>query len=75
MKHAAFPTAGATPVTAVPFGDKPKSLFASLLDALHDSRRIQARRVIAQYRDLISHGDQRTAFPPTNLENRDHVDQ
>jgi hypothetical protein len=75
LKHASFPATGATPVTTIPLGHKPKSLFASLFDALHQSRRIQARRVLAQYRDLISHGDQRSAIPQTNLENRDHVDQ
>ena len=75
MKHASFPAAGTTAVTVIPLGDKPKSLFASLLDALHHSRRIQAQCVLRQYRHLMSHGDQRRAIPQTNLENRDHVDQ
>jgi len=75
LKHASFPAAGITPVTAIPLGNKPKSFFASLLGALHDSRRLQARRVLRQYHHLISHGDQRSALPQSNLENRDHVDQ
>jgi hypothetical protein len=59
-------------------GNKPKSVFASLLapllGALHHSRRLQARRVLRQYHDLI-HGDRRGASPQTNLEKGDHVDQ
>ncbi len=34
--------------------DTGKGLFTSLLDALHDSRRLQAARVIHQYRHLIA---------------------
>ena len=31
-----------------------KSLFARLLEALHHSRRLQAQRVLGQYRHLIA---------------------
>jgi hypothetical protein len=31
-----------------------KSLFSRLLDALHHSRRLQAQRVLGQYRHLIA---------------------
>jgi hypothetical protein len=33
-----------------------KGYFARLLDALHQSRRLQAARVISQYRHLIAEG-------------------
>jgi hypothetical protein len=71
LKHASFPAAGASPVTTLHSGT---GLFASILGALHHTRRIQSRRVLRQYRHLMSHGDQRTAFPQL-LENREYADQ
>jgi hypothetical protein len=71
---------GVRPARTVSFGGKRKSLFASffasLIAALHHSRRVQARRTLRQYRHLIDHGDQRTACNlQPNLSERDHVDQ
>jgi hypothetical protein len=62
-----------TPATAIP--RKPKGFFASILAALHHSRRMQSLRVLREYRHLISEGDQRTAPSQPNLEHRENVDQ
>jgi hypothetical protein len=71
MTYASLPSAGLRPARTISFGGKPKSLLASFLAALHHSRRIQSRRVLRQYRHLIDHGDQRTAFDPqSNPEDR-----
>jgi hypothetical protein len=55
MRHASFSTSIASSTPAI-FQNEPtrKSLFASLLEALHHSRRLQAQRVLEQYRDLIA---------------------
>ena len=77
MTQASYPADGietARPVISIR-PSRRMSLFALVLDALHHSRRIQSRRVLQQYRHLISHGDQRTALAQPNLEDRDHVDQ
>ncbi|WP_426439485.1 hypothetical protein [Bradyrhizobium genosp. P] len=69
MKHIAFPAAGVTPVSIIPFGKRRRGLFASILGALHYTRRIQARRVLKQYQHLIDRAEQRRI----ELEGRDHV--
>jgi hypothetical protein len=77
MTHASYSADGiesARPVISIR-PSRRKSIFAFILDALHHSRRIQSRRVLRQYRHLISHGDQRTALTQPNLEDRDHVNQ
>jgi hypothetical protein len=59
------------PARTASFGGKLKSILASFLAALHHSRRIQARRVLRQYRHLIDQSDQRIAFDPqSSLEDR-----
>ncbi len=77
MTHASYPAGGIeTAQPAISIRPSRRSgIFAFVLDALHHSRRIQSRRVLQQYRHLISHGDQRTALTQPNLEDRDHVDQ
>jgi hypothetical protein len=53
-----------------------RSIFASLLDALRHSRRIQARRFLHQHRHLISSYERRRAFDPASSpESSKHVDQ
>lgn len=77
MTHASFPADGidtAQPAISIR-PSRRKGLFAFLLDTLHHSRRIQSRRVLGQYRHLISRDDQRIAFPQPGLEGRDHVNQ
>jgi hypothetical protein len=58
FKHASFPAAETRSATIISFPWKRKNLFARMLDALHQSRRIQARNVVRRYRHLISCGDQ-----------------
>jgi hypothetical protein len=55
MRHASFSTSIGASTPAIS-RKKPtrKSLFVSLLEALHHSRRLQAQRVLGQYRDLIA---------------------
>jgi hypothetical protein len=55
MRHASFSTsiASSPPVISEAKPTR-KSLFATLLDALHHSRRLQAQRVLAQHRHLIA---------------------
>lgn len=69
MKHASFPATidSAVPVTSPPVTSSPVAappvaspeastrpgLFQRLLATLHHSRRLQAQRVLAQYRHLI----------------------
>ncbi len=77
MTHASYSADGietARPLISIR-PSRRRSIFAFVLDALHHSRRIQSRRALRQYRHLISHGDQRIAFPQPNLEDRDHVNQ
>ena len=54
-----------------PTGTDSNSPFASLLDALHRSRRLQAERVLAQYRHLIA--KYQPPAPASNAEGDDHV--
>jgi len=91
LKHASFPAA-ATPAATISSGSTSSSstsksifasIFASILDALHHSRRIQARRVLNQYRHLISDDDprqyhrqdHRQALDLLTLEGSEHVGQ
>jgi hypothetical protein len=80
LRYASLSSAGIKPARTAAFGGKRKSLFASffasLIAALHHSRRIQARRTLWQYRHLIDQRDQRTACNlQLNLRECDHVDQ
>jgi len=83
LKHASFPAAAIAPAATISSSSKPKSIFASIfasiLDALHHSRRIQARRVLGQYRHLISpddpRQDHRQALDILKLEGSEHVGQ
>jgi hypothetical protein len=72
MRHASFSTsiASSTPTISqqVPTANSP---FASLLDALHRSRRLQAERVLAQHRYLIA--KYQPVAPTSNAEGDDHV--
>ena len=60
MKHASFPTTidsavpVASPPVAYPKAPRKRSLLQRLLATLHYSRRLEARRVLAQYRHLIA---------------------
>jgi hypothetical protein len=80
LRFAFSPSAGVRPARTVSFGGKRKSLFASffasLIAALHHSRRIQSRRFLGQYRHLIDRGDQRAACNlQSNAKEHDHVGQ
>jgi hypothetical protein len=80
LRYASIPSAGVRPARTAAFGGKRKSLFmsffASIVAALHHSRRIQSRRTLRQYRHLIDRGDQRTACNlQPSLKERDHVDR
>ena len=59
MRHATISTSIVSSPSAIS-EDKPtrRSLFASILEALHHSRRLQAQRVLAQYRHLIARHEQ-----------------
>jgi len=59
MRHALFPAVRLTPASVSYDQEIPrKSILASILEALHDSRRHQAQRIIRQYRHLLAHPDQ-----------------
>jgi hypothetical protein len=65
MRHASYPNTGidsSTPTFSVQ-SPRRKRLFAALLEALHHSRRLQARHVIRQYRHLIPDAEPREADP------------
>ncbi len=70
LKHASFPAAAVTPAATISSGSRPKSIFASLLDALHHSR-----RVLTQYGHLVSPHDPRQTLDLLNLEGSEHVGQ
>jgi hypothetical protein len=59
MRHASFPAATAS-LEADLRGRKTrrKGIFASVLEALHYSRRLQAQRILRQYQHLISQPEQ-----------------
>jgi hypothetical protein len=65
MKQALYPTDAAIAVSGALRGQKSKrrSIFASLIAALQHSRRLQARRVLRQYRHLIA------AHPSSEIQN------
>jgi hypothetical protein len=63
VKHASFRAAEIRTATIVRFPRKKrKGFFASILGALQYSRHMQARRVLGQYRHLISDADPRSAI-------------
>ena len=64
MKHISLSVTGVMPVTLIRFRRGRKGLFATILGAIHYSRRIQARRVLRQYQHLIDRADRHR----TNLE-------
>jgi hypothetical protein len=55
MRHTSFPSADIVSSAPAISGQttKTKSQFALVLEALHHSRRLQAQRVLWQYRHLI----------------------
>ena len=81
LKHASFPAAATSAATissgSISSSSRSKSffapIFASILGALHHSRRIQSRRVLNRYRHLIPDFDQRQAIDLLNLEGSEHV--
>ena len=79
LKHASFHAAAVTPAANISSGSTSKgffaSIFASLLGALHHSRRLQARRALHQHRHLISPHDPRQTLDILNLEGSEHVGQ
>jgi hypothetical protein len=69
MRHASFATSIASSTPAISQNQPTrKSLFASLIEALHHSRRLQAQRVIGQYRDLIARYEPADATSTTQEE-------
>ena len=60
MTEASFPTVGRVRSQAVSDGERrPRRLSTLLLEALHHSRRLQAKRILGQYRHLIAEIDPR----------------
>jgi hypothetical protein len=84
LKHASF-SAAAAPAATISSGSTSSgstskgifaSIFASVLDALHHSRRVQSRRVLNQYRHLMSCDDprdHRQALDLLTLEGSEYV--
>ncbi len=55
MRHASFSTSIVSSTSTIsPTKPARKSLFAFLIEALHHSRRLQAQRLLGQYRHLIA---------------------
>jgi hypothetical protein len=72
MRHASFSTSIASSTPAIPRRlPKANSPFALLLDALHRSRRLQAERILRQYRHLIARYE--PVAPTSNAEGDEHV--
>jgi len=67
-KHESFPVAETGFAAIISFPWNRKSLFARMLDALHQSRRMQARRVVRRYRHLISYGDRLESIGSKHLD-------
>jgi hypothetical protein len=66
MRHASFQATIDSATPAIPRrASTRKSLLLRLLAALHHSRRLQARRVLAQYRHLIARSE--TADAKSNV--------
>jgi hypothetical protein len=57
-KHFSFPAAGAASAPIAVFGQKSRraGLFTRIMEALHHSRRIQARRFLRAHRHLVGSG-------------------
>jgi hypothetical protein len=72
MKHASFSTS-IDSSTSVISSKTPtrKNLFARLLEALHHSRRLQAQRVLGQYRHLIARYE--PVAPTSSARGDEHV--
>jgi hypothetical protein len=72
MRHASFSTSfvSSTPASSrqISTANNP---FALLLDALHRSRRLQAERILGQYRHLIA--KYQPVAPTSNAEGDEHV--
>jgi hypothetical protein len=74
MKHTSFSVAGASsaPIIIADTKAKRMSFLASLLEALHHSRRIEARRFLGTHRHLIAgRGD----LSPKNIGENIHADR
>jgi hypothetical protein len=56
MRHASFPAIGFSASAPSFFRGKRRQrrLFTLILDALHRSRRLQAQRILQQYRHLVA---------------------
>jgi hypothetical protein len=65
MKHASFPVAGSASAPLVVAGQNPRRIgfLTLILETLHHSRRIEARRFLRAHRHLIASG------PDSRLEN------
>jgi len=68
MRHASFPVTRSS--VPAPFRERrgQRGLFASILGALHRSRRLQAQRILQRYRYLA-------ARPATGEGRVEHADQ
>ena len=74
MRHASFSTSIDSPTPVISRNTPTrKSLLASLLEALHHSRRLQARRILGQHRHLIARPE--TADANASVEGGEHVDR
>ena len=75
MTNASLPAAATTSHEDVALGQKNKrtSILASLLKALHDSRRLQARRILRQYQHLIEQPED--SARSRKIESRKHADE
>jgi hypothetical protein len=62
MKHPSLTMAGVALALSQYLAERPKGLFASFIEALHHSRRIQARRILQQNRHLMSSATHRDSF-------------
>jgi hypothetical protein len=64
MRHALFSTSidSSTPVISNRTARR-KGVFALVLEALHHSRRLQAERIIRQYRHLLASSEPRDSKP------------
>jgi hypothetical protein len=71
MIHASFPTIDA-PASAGPSRASKRiaKIFASIVYALHESRRRQAQRVLHQYRDLIARAPESKVHGPESRDGR-----
>ena len=56
MRHASYPAAANASYEAAARGQKTRrrGILAVVLEALHDSRRSQAARILRQYRHLVA---------------------